>query len=63
MHLLAYLGAYALISLIIAASVGYVSRDVVEAVLYLLLWPLVCVVLGFMFVVAWYVKHGARHDI
>jgi len=63
MNILTALGAYALISLVVAAAVGLISRDVIQTVLYFLFWPFVLTVLGIMVVVAMSVKHGARHDI
>lgn len=43
-----YLGAYALTCLIVAATVGFISRDVTEMLFYFLMWPLIIVVLGYL---------------
>lgn len=45
-----YLGAYTLASLLIAAVVGMVNRDVVEMLFYMIAWPVVVLVLGFIMV-------------
>ena len=60
MTLLAYLGAYALISLIVAAGIGFITRDAIQTAFYLIAWPLILPFLGFMFLVAWYIRRGAR---
>lgn len=50
MTILMYLGAYTLASLLIAAVVGMVNRDVVEMLFYMIAWPVVVLVLGFIMV-------------
>lgn len=45
-----YLGVYTLASLLIAAVVGMVNRDVVEMLFYMIAWPVVVLVLGFIMV-------------